>query len=268
MTSNLAARVEPQGDQSRQDPVTHGAVSADTRPDLYEDRILPGPQGRPRVLIVDDHKLFAEAIRVALTEAGINVVGSASTGREALRLAASTKPELVLMDLGLPDINGIRLGQDLMIRHPEMKILVVTALRDAKAVKKALRVGFYGYVTKDTPIAQFVDSVRSALSGNVVVPRSLAREAGGALSVEAQAAELLARQLTARELGVLALLAEGARSEDIAERLSISSNTVRTHVQNVLTKLQVRSRLEAVAFAVRHGIVEITGEGRQVNESE
>lgn len=215
-------------------------------------------------MIVDDHKLFAEAIRAALTEAGLEVVGVAATGRDAIPLAESTRPELVLMDLGLPDADGIRLGQDLMQKHPEMKIVVVTALRDPKAVKKALRVGFYGYVTKDTPIAQFVDSVRSASSGSVVVPRSLAPEAGGARSVESRAADLLAQQLTARERRVLGLLAEGARSEEIAERLSISANTVRTHVQNVLTKLQVRSRLEAVAFAVRHGIVEISGEGRQV----
>ncbi|MGH2746798.1 MAG: response regulator [Actinomycetota bacterium] len=216
------------------------------------------------MLIVDDHKLFAEAIRAALTEAGLEVVGVAATGRDATHLARSTHPELVLMDLGLPDDDGIRVGQDLMAEDPEVKILVVTALRDAKALKKALRVGFYGYVTKDTPVSQFVDSVRSALTGNVVVPRSMAPGAGGAQSPEEQAADLLARQLTSRELRVLGLLAEGARSEDIAERLSISVNTVRTHVQNVLTKLQVRSRLEAVAFAVRHGIVEITGEGRRV----
>lgn len=226
----------------------------------------PERDRRPRVLVVDDHKLFAEAIQAALTEAGINVVGYASSGREALRLAGPTSPELVLMDLGLPDTDGIQLGQDLLRRHPALKILVVTALRDAKAVKKALRVGFYGYITKDTPITEFVASVRSALSGSVVVPRSLSAETGGAQSAEARAAALLANQLTARELKVLSLLAEGSRSEEIAERLTISSNTVRTHVQNVLTKLQVRSRLEAVAFAVRHEIVEITGEGGQVSE--
>lgn len=227
----------------------------------------PEPDRRPRVLIVDDHKLFAEAIRVALTDAGINVVGFASSAKEALSLIPDSDPDLVLMDVGLPDSDGIELGRDLLRTWPELKILVVTALRDAKTMKKALRFGFSGFMTKDTPIVQFVDSVRSALSGNVVVPRGLAAQAAGTRSPDAQAADLLARQLTERELRVLALLAEGARSEEIAERLSISANTVRTHVQNVLTKLQVRSRLEAVAFAVRHGIVEITGEGRHVSDS-
>ncbi len=232
-----------------------------------DPRVIRVPEAsdeKPRVMIVDDHQLFAEAIRAALTQAGLEVVGVASSGRAATGLAESTRPELVLMDLGLPDADGLRLGQDLMLKQPELKVLVVSALRDPNAVKKALRLGFNGYVTKDTPITQFVDAVRSALSGSVVVPRSLAPEAGGARSVEARSADLLAKQLTARERKVLALLAEGARSEDIAAKLSISTNTVRTHVQNVLTKLQVRSRLEAVAFAVRHGIVEISGEGRQV----
>lgn len=227
-------------------------------------RLPEDSDDKPRVMIVDDHRLFAEAIRSVLTEGGLEVVGVAATGQAANALAEATRPDLVLMDLGLPDADGIRVGQDLMLKHPQLKILILTALRDPKTVKKALRAGFYGYVTKDTPITQFVDSVRSALSGSVVVPRSLAPATGGARSVEARAADLLAKQLTARELKVLGLLAEGARSEDIAERLSISTNTVRTHVQNVLTKLQVRSRLEAVAFAVRHGIVEISGEGRQV----
>lgn len=223
-----------------------------------------GPAGAPRVLIVDDHKLFADAIHAALTVSGFEVVGIAANGRHATELVRSTRPDLVLMDLGLPDGDGIRLGQDLLEEDPDLKILMVTALRDTKSVKKALRVGFSGYVTKDTPVAQFVDSVRSALSGNVVMPRSLAPAATGAQTVAQREASLLVSQLTSRERKVLAVLAEGARSEEIAERLAISVNTVRTHVQNVLTKLQVRSRLEAVAFAVRHGVVEIPGDGRAV----
>lgn len=113
-------------------------------------------------------------------------------------------------------------------------------------------------------MAQFVDSIKAAMSGQLVVPHRLAARAAGARSSEERDASLLAEQLTKRERDVLRMLVEGARSEAIAKRMSISPNTVRTHVQNILTKLQVHSRLEAAAFAVRHGLA---GHGRDRRQS-
>jgi two-component system nitrate/nitrite response regulator NarL len=208
-----------------------------------------------KILIVDDHQLFAEAIRSALEEAGVVVVDVATNERETLTAVSRHEPDLVLMDLGLPDANGFEVGQKLLERDPDVKVLIVTAVIDPDLVQDSVRAGFSGYVTKDTPIVQFVSSVRAALAGDVVLPRSLARRAVGVRSPEEEDALRRAGHLTQRELEVLTLLTEGASSEHIAAQLHISLNTVRTHIQNILTKLQVRSRLEAAAFATRFEIV-------------
>jgi DNA-binding NarL/FixJ family response regulator len=131
----------------------------------------------------------------------------------------------------------------------------VTALSDPQLLREAIKAGFHGFITKDTPMDRFVDAIRAAMSGQVVVPQRLAARAAGAQSVEERDASMLSAQLTPRELEVLAMLVEGARGEEIGSKLSISPNTVRTHIQNILMKLQVHSRLEAAAFAVRYGLV-------------
>lgn len=209
-----------------------------------------------RVLIVDDHKLFAEAIELVLDDLGMSVEGIATTAEEGLRMARETRPDVVLVDIGLPDRSGISLGKNILDELPDTKILTVTALDDTRAIDAARRAGFAGYLTKDTPIAHFAQSLQAAMEGHFVISR-LARWArdddrNGEVS-------LLADQVTRRELEVLSLLVEGMRGEDIARKLSISTNTVRTHIQSILTKLQVHSRLEAATFAVRHRIVEING---------
>ncbi len=209
-----------------------------------------------RALIVDDHTLFAEAMRVTLQGEGIRTVEVATTGAAAIDAVAAHQPDVVLLDLGLPDRSGLAVGSDILAAWPRVKVLALTALDDPSAVKEALRLGFHGYVTKDTPAKKFVGAVLSALEGQVVVPHRLASRAVGARSSRDGTVALMADQLTYRELDVLRLLAEGVRGEEIASRLGISRNTVRTHVQNILTKLQVHSRLEAATFAVRHGIVD------------
>jgi two-component system nitrate/nitrite response regulator NarL len=208
-----------------------------------------------RALIVDDHTLFAEAVRATLEARGIRVVGVARTGADGLEAVATHEPDLVLLDLGLPDRGGLAVGSDIVAGWPHIKVVALTALDDPPAVKEALRLGFHGYVTKDIPVKEFVGAVLASLEGQVVVPHRLASRAMGARSRES-AVLLMADQLTYRELDVLRLLAEGVGGAEISGRLGISRNTVRTHVQNILTKLQVHSRLEAATFAVRHGIVD------------
>lgn len=203
-----------------------------------------------RALIIDDHVLFAEAIKPALASSGVEVVGVATTGAEGLRAVAELRPDLVLVDLGLPDQSGLVLGRSIVDRFPEAKVVALTALEDPKAVREAIRAGFHGYLTKDTSASRFVQAVHAALAGQVVYPRRLAMR--GARTAAEENARLLASQLTQREREVLALLAAGATGREIAARLSISTNTVRTHVQSILTKLQVHSRLEAAVFAMKH----------------
>ena len=190
-------------------------------------------------------------------EHGLEILDIASTFADGLAAARRERPDVVLVDIGLPDGDGISLGRTIVSERPETKVIALTALNDPKAVGEALRAGFAGYLTKDTPLTHFVSMIEAAADGQVVIPHRLAAAAVGARSAEERHASLLAEQLSPRERQVLTLLAEGASSEEIAGKLTVSPNTVRTHVQSILTKLQVHSRLEAATFAVRFGIVKV-----------
>lgn len=217
---------------------------------------------KARVLLVDDHVLFAEAIRLALESNDIEVVGIVGSGEEALQAVRRSPPDLALVDIGLPDQSGLVVGSRLLHEYPDMKVLALSALDDPAVVRQALRAGFHGYVIKDTPVGRFIQAVEAVLSGQVVVPPVLAPRVAGARTAEEESVTLLVNQLTSREREVLQLLVEGASGQAIALSLGISPNTVRTHVQSILTKLQVRSRLQAASFAVRHGVVTTPGQQR------
>jgi DNA-binding NarL/FixJ family response regulator len=208
-----------------------------------------------RVLIVDDHALFSEALGPLLAQNGMEVLGIAGSGAEALEAVRLHHPDVVLVDLGLPDMPGLELGREIIDEKPGTKVLAVTGLDHARVAREVLRAGFHGFLTKDTPLPQFIKSVKAVLEGKVInLPR---REAATPTlgDEEQRDAALLAGQLTPRELEVLEILVRGGSNAEIAKELGLSPNTVRTHVQSILTKLQVRSRLEAAAFAVRFRIV-------------
>ncbi len=218
----------------------------------------PAPEVPPRVVIVDDHVLFVDAVRHMLETHGLEVVGVATTARAGLEAVEDLRPDVVLVDLGLPDLSGLALGRHIVERRPKTTVLALTVVDDPRAVREALRAGFRGYVTKDASAARLLQAVRAAAAGRLAVPRGLGALPTGPRGDD-RAALLLASRLTGREREVLALLVEGTDGRGIAKRLGISHNTVRTHVQSILTKLQVHSRLEAAAFAVRHGVVELPG---------
>ncbi len=181
---------------------------------------------------------------------GMSVLGVYTTAVGGLAGAREHRPDMVLLDLGLPDGSGLELGRDILEELPETKVVAVTALEDEGSVQDAFKAGFHGYLTKQTEAERFEHVLRSIEDGQSVFPQ---RQNGR--NRERSGAELLADQLTTREVEVLQLLAEGATSAQMAEKLDVSPNTVRTHVQGILSKLQVHSRLEAAAFAVRHGLV-------------
>ena len=159
------------------------------------------------------------------------------------------------MDIGLPDQSGLAVGKQILAESQQTKVCAVTALDDPRAVKEAVRLGFHGYIMKETPIPRFVASVLAVMSGQLVVPHRVGARVAGVRTSGEHAVARLADQLTSRERDVLELLAEGLHTDAVADRLRISRNTVRTHVQSIFAKLQVHSRLEAATFAVRHGIV-------------
>jgi DNA-binding NarL/FixJ family response regulator len=217
-----------------------------------------------RVLVVNDHLLFGQAIGAILEAEGIEVRmltigaddGERPSHAEPPALHAEPlEPDVALVEVSLPDAGGIEAGRRILEEHPGAKVLALTASEDAGALAAAALAGFHGCVLKDTSVAQLVGTIRAASDGRMAslprpsVPRAVPR------SDEERDAALLAEYLTPREREVLGLLTEGESSASIARLLSLSPNTVRTHIQNVLTKLGVHSRFEAASFAVRHGVL-------------
>jgi len=208
-----------------------------------------------RVLIVDDHRVFAEAIATRLdAEADITVVGTVSDGREAVAAAASLRPDLVLMDVELQSEDGIEVAARILQLYPELEIVVVSCLSDPARVRDAVIAGALGWVTKEAPPEELLAAMRGAARGESWIPPAILtgvfKELLAARREASEDEELLSR-LTPRERHVLECMADGLDRGAIAERLFLSTNTVRTHVQNILTKLKVHSSLEAVALALR-----------------
>jgi len=225
-----------------------------------EARVLTtGESSEPRserVLIVDRYLLFGDLLRFSLEAHGMSVLPIATTAEEALLSVARDAPVLVVLEMALPDESGLSLGRRILQRRPETTVVVLSDASDPRAVREAVAIGFRGYLTKGTPLRQVVSAIRAVLDGQVVIQHDLARAAATASSVEEREADRITEQLTLREREILALLVQGFSSREIAQRLYLSLHTVRSHAQSVLAKLQVHSRLEAVAFVVRHGILE------------
>jgi two-component system, NarL family, nitrate/nitrite response regulator NarL len=205
-----------------------------------------------RVLIVDDQALFAEAVQVALVDHGLDVTIAHDEETALSRSDEPDPPDLVLIDLGLPSETGLDVGRKMLERCPETQVVALAALHDPAVADEALRSGFSGYLTKETNLAKLVNVIRVVADGGVVVADELVRTPARRLPCDDPEAAMLLAQLTSRELEVLELLSAGRASDDIATALHISRNTVRTHVQGVLAKLGVHSRLQAAAFASKH----------------
>lgn len=205
------------------------------------------------ILIVDDHRLFADVVAYALEQLGASVVGPVGTAAEAVEMAAAEDPDVVLLDLALPDGDGIDVGRRILALHPETIVLALSASTDPRAATEAVEAGFRGFLPKETRLPTVVEAIQGAIDGRSMVIRPTHTPTSFRSGVSAS---LLAGGLTTREREILELLVAGLGSRAIAEELRISVNTVRTHVQSVLTKLQVHSRLEAAAFAVRHDLVD------------
>jgi two-component system nitrate/nitrite response regulator NarL len=227
------------------------APSRPRRPAAHSEE-RPADDDLGGILIVDDHKLFADAIRAALLRHHYRAREPVGTGAEAVAEAERYRPEVALVDIGLPDTSGVQVGRRIMEVSPETRVVVVTAMDDQRVADEVVRAGFHGYLLKDTKMSQLLSAIQIVLNGEVVLPTRGSRMGGRARAPEAR---LLGRNLTPRELEVLEMLARGVGGREIARELGVAPNTVRTHVQSILSKLQVHSRLEAAAFAVRHGLV-------------
>jgi DNA-binding NarL/FixJ family response regulator len=211
-----------------------------------------------RVLLVDDHQLLTGALSQMLAlERDIEVVGVAGTVADA-RTMARERLDVVLMDYRLPDGTGAEATRAIKGRWPTARVVMLTALNDDETVLESIQAGADGYLTKDRAVEDVVSAVRAAHAGETLLPRSvimgIAQRVAAARDRGQERRQV--EPLTPRELEVLRALTEGLSTPEICDRLFIAPNTLRTHVQNIMGKLRVHSKLEAVAFALRHRLVE------------
>jgi DNA-binding NarL/FixJ family response regulator len=212
-----------------------------------------------RVLIVDDHAVFTDALSTILrTEPEIQVVGTGATVREAIASARTLQPDVVLLDVHMPDGSGVEAAAAIKKDRAQTQVVILTSDEDEAVLRSAVQAGVTGYLSKHETAAQVVQAVRSAARGEALIaPYMLARLLHGLQKKDAPAP---VTPLTARELEVLRELSLGHDNEAVAKALRMSPNTVRTHVQNILSKLDVHSKLEAVSRAIREGWIRIPQE--------
>jgi len=214
-----------------------------------------------RVLIVDDHVLVRKGIMALLSEVdGMAVVGEASDGQQAIEAAVALNPDVVLMDLLMPGIDGIEATRQVKARCPNCRILVLTSFAADEKILPAIKAGAMGYLLKDSSPAELVRAIRQVYRGEPSLGPAIARKLLRELSRPQAEPPLAPEPLTPRELEVLGLLARGLSNQQIAERLQISEATVRSHVSNTLSKLHLANRVQATLYALREGLVPLPSE--------
>lgn len=210
-----------------------------------------------RLLICDDQEVVREGLRAILGNVpGIEVVGIVANGGEAITAVVELNPDVVLMDLNMPVMNGVQATRELASSHPDVRVLVLTTYDAADWVLDAIRAGAAGYMLKDAPRDQLVSAIKGTAAGKTHVDPSVAGDLFTRVAAsEAGSPSAVADTLSERELDVLRLLGKGLNNSDIAGQLFLSEGTVRNYVSAVLAKLQVADRTQAAVLAVRHGLV-------------
>ena len=211
-----------------------------------------------RLLLADDHRLLREGLRRSLTDEGFEVVGEAADGEEACDLVDELLPDLVLMDVTMPNLNGVEATKRIHAAHPEVRIVMLTMHADAEVVAEAIRGGANGYLVKDCSTDEIAAAIRLAVSGETALSPQLAASMLGELRRLDRAQETDDdRLITKREEEVLQLIADGCSTPEVAQQLFISQKTVKNHLAAIYQKLDARDRTQAVVRAVRMGIIKL-----------
>ena len=216
-----------------------------------------------RVLVVDDHALFRRGLQMVLEqEPDIEVVGEASDGTEAMTAAVETLPDIVLMDVRMPKRGGIDACASIHETVPSAKIIMLTISDEEADLYDAIKAGAMGYLLKEISIEEVASAIRAVHGGQSLISPSMASklltEFASMIKKTDDRQQVPTPRLTDREMEVLKLVAKGMNNRDIAKQLFISENTVKNHIRNILEKLQLHSRMEAVVYAVREKLLEIT----------
>ena len=213
-----------------------------------------------RILIVDDHPFFREGVKLYLsTTSDFELVAGVSGGEQALEVIATTKVDIIVMDLQMPGMDGISATQALLKLDPTLRILMLTSFGGGEKIQQALAVGAAGYCLKDAPPAELANAIRAVAEGGTYLGRGITHQSFTLSSVKptspSQTMEITGIEtLTERELDVLRLLAQGLGNKEIAEKLYVGDKTVKTHVANILQKLDVKTRTQAALLASRYGM--------------
>ncbi len=211
-----------------------------------------------RILLVDDHNLFRSGIKSLLdSQQGFEVVGEAGDGLEGVKRAKQTQPDIVLLDLHMPGTSGLEALQMLTDEMPETVVLMLTVSEDAQDLIQALRSGARGYLLKNIEIDFLVDSIHKAINGESVMSSQMSATLIDAVRepVAKQATEKQSVKLTPRESQIIGMLAQGESNKSIARTLDLAESTVKIHVQGILRKLNISSRVQAAVYAVEHGLM-------------
>ncbi|MCU1351278.1 MAG: two component transcriptional regulator, LuxR family [Acidimicrobiales bacterium] len=211
-----------------------------------------------RLMLADDHRMLREGLHRSMAEEGFDVVGEASDGEEAVELAAALQPDVVLMDVTMPDVNGVEATRRIHDAQPDVRIVMLTMHADEDVIAAAIRAGASGYLVKDCSTDEIADAVRQVMNDD----RSLSPDLAGALLDEVRRTDLphapdAERIVTKREEEVLQLIADGCSTPEVAETLFISQKTVKNHLASIYQKLDARDRTQAVLQAVRMGIIRL-----------
>jgi DNA-binding NarL/FixJ family response regulator len=207
-----------------------------------------------RVLVVDDHPMWRDGVARDLAEAGFAVIGTAAGGAQALRVARATRPQVVLLDLHLPDLSGAEVTRQLLASDSSIRVLVLSASGERQDVLDAVTAGAAGYLIKSVRLSELVAALHAAAGGEAVFTPGLAGLVLGEYRRLAGSPASGAPELTARETEVLRLVAKGLTYREIAAQLVLSHRTVQNHVQNTLTKLQLHNKAQLVRYALEQGI--------------
>ena len=209
-----------------------------------------------RLVVVDDHQVFADALGVLLgAEDDLEVLAVAPDAEKALIVVGELRPDVVLMDVDLPGMNGISATRHVLERCPDTRVIVLTALMDPAVVEGAAAAGAIGFVSKQRAADDLLGAIRAASRGEEVFRTNDLRALWDGKVTTAERSKI--SQLTSRELEILQALADGLSTDELASTLFLSRRTVQGHVQSILTKLHVRSKLEAVLYGLRHGLVRL-----------
>lgn len=211
-----------------------------------------------RILLVDDHRVVLDSLRIMLDqERDFEVVGMAEDGRVALDMVDELSPDIVLMDIGMPDLNGMEATRQIVRDHPGMKVVALSTHASKKHVRSMLEAGAHGYVTKDAASSELTRAIRGVRRGEKYLCSAVTRLVVDSYVTGDGGVKTAMGDLGSREVEVLQLIAEGLTSGEIATRLHISTNTVDTHRRNIMKKIDLHSVAELTKYAIREGLVEL-----------